>query len=185
MIPNLTLEINRRSLKTPPGRQQIAYTPWQADRSRPTGGVVEPTATDVRIRGQLNERGIRDTAPRRAVVEVAVRRRGRFTANDIVAELAPRGVGRATVFRTLDLLVDLGILARLHSDSHHAYTVCGTEHHHHLVCVGCDTVAEIVSESAERLVQQIAQDAGFQAEGHLLEIVGLCETCRASAPGAP
>jgi Fur family ferric uptake transcriptional regulator len=144
---------------------------------------MEPTTADARIRGQLSERGIRDTAQRRAVVEAAVRRRGRFTANDIVAELAPRGIGRATVFRALDLLADLGILARLHSDSHHAYTVCGTEHHHHLICVGCDSVEEIVSESAERLVQQIAEDAGFTPEGHLLEIVGLCGACQARLGG--
>ena len=143
---------------------------------------METTATGVRIRDQLNQRGIRDTAPRRAVAEAAVRRRGRFTSNDIVAELAPHGVGRATVFRTLDLLVDLGVLARLHSDSHHAYTVCGAEHHHHLVCIGCDTVEEIVSQSAERLVQEIAHDAGFQPQGHLLEIVGLCQACQGVAP---
>jgi len=144
---------------------------------------MEPIPADVRIRDQLSERGVRDTAPRRAVVEAAVRRRGRFTANDIVAELAARGIGRATVFRTLDLLVDLGILARLHSDSHHAYTVCGAEHHHHLVCVGCDSVEEIVSESAERLVHEIALDAGFDPQGHLLEIVGLCQTCQRSGAG--
>jgi Fur family transcriptional regulator, ferric uptake regulator len=142
---------------------------------------METTPTDVRIRDQLSERGVRDTAPRRAVVDAAVRRRGRFTANDIVEELASRHVGRATVFRTLDLLVELGILARLHSDSHHAYTVCGAEHHHHLVCVGCDSVEEIVSESAERLVHQIALDAGFQPQGHLLEIEGLCQACQRAA----
>src|SRR5439155_27339191 len=137
---------------------------------------MNPAGADLRIRDQLNERGIRDTAQRRAVVDEAVRRRERFTANDIVAELAPRGVGRATVFRTLDLLAELGILARLHSDSHHAYTVCGSEHHHHLVCEGCDTVEEIVSDSAEELVTRIAEDAGFQPRKHLLEIVGLCRS---------
>jgi Fe2+ or Zn2+ uptake regulation protein len=141
---------------------------------------MEAADADLRIRDQLNEHGIRDTAQRRAVVEEAVRRHGRFTANDIVAELAPRGIGRATVFRTLDLLAELGILSRLHSDSHHAYTVCGAEHHHHLVCERCDTVEEIVSDSAERLVARIAADAGFQPREHLLEIVGLCRACQAA-----
>jgi len=85
---------------------------------------MKPAGADLRIRDQLNEHGIRDTAQRRAVDE-AVRRRGRFTANDIVAELAPRGVGRAKVFRTLDLLAELGILARLHSISQQPYTTRG------------------------------------------------------------
>jgi Fe2+ or Zn2+ uptake regulation protein len=144
---------------------------------------MEPTTADARIHDQLNEAGVRDTAQRRAVVEAAVGRRGRFTANDIVEELAPRGIGRATVFRALDLLADLGILARLHSDAQHAYTVCGTEHHHHLICAGCDSVEEIFSESAELLVGEIARAAGFVPAGHLLEIVGLCRACQARATG--
>ena len=129
----------------------------------------------------LNERGIRNTEPRRAILEAARRRRGRFTANDMVGDLAGRGIGRATVFRTLDLLVELGVLERLHSDAHHAYTLCGTEHHHQLICVGCDTVEEIVSPTMERLVQGIARDAGFEPQGHLLEIMGLCQACQATS----
>src|SRR5947208_321111 len=132
----------------------------------------------------LNERRIRNTEPRRAILEAAVRRRGRFTANDMVAQLAGRGIGRATVFRTLDLLVEMGVLERLHSDAHHAYTVCSTEHHHHLICVGCDTVEEIVSPATEGLVQAIAQEAGFQPRGHLLEILGLCRACQQRAPAS-
>lgn len=130
---------------------------------------------------QLRENGLRTTGPRRAVVEDALARPGRFTASDIVDALRPRGVGRATVFRTLDLLVELGILQRLHTDSQHAYTVCSPRHHHHLVCRGCDTVDEIESPSAERLVRAIAERAGFQIEGHLIEIVGLCRRCQERA----
>ena len=136
---------------------------------------------DPRILDQLREHGLRTTGPRRAVVEAALQQLGRFTANDIVDELRPRGVGRATVFRTLDLLVELGVLERLHTDSHHAYTVCSEQHHHHLVCRGCNTVEEIVSPSAERLVRAIAHQAGFQIEGHLIEILGLCQRCQEAA----
>ena len=133
---------------------------------------------DPEILEQLREHGLRSTGPRRAVVETALQRPGRFTANDIVDELRPRGVGRATVFRTLDLLVELGVLERLHTDSHHAYTVCSERHHHHLVCTGCNRVEEIVSPSAERLVRAIAQQSGYRLQGHLLEILGLCSRCQ-------
>ena len=81
---------------------------------------------------------------------------------------------------SFDLLVEVGALQRLHTDSHHAYTVCSPQHHHHLVCTGCDTVEEIVSPSAERLVQDIADHAGFRLQGHLLEILGLCQRCQAA-----
>jgi Fe2+ or Zn2+ uptake regulation protein len=143
---------------------------------------VQAALTDPRILEQLRSRGFRNTGPRRAVVAAAARRRGRFTASDILEDVRPQRVGRATVFRTLDLLADLGILERLHSDSHHAYTLCSPEHHHHLVCTGCARVEEIVSPAAERVVRAIAQRAGFRVEGHLLEIVGLCQRCQQDVP---
>jgi Fur family ferric uptake transcriptional regulator len=139
---------------------------------------------DPQILEQLRAHGLRSTGPRRAVVETALLRPGRFTANDIVDELRPRGVGRATVFRTLDLLVDLGMLERLHTDSHHAYTVCSERHHHHLVCTGCNSVEEIMSPSAERLVRALAKQSGYQLQGHLLEILGLCSRCQEASKEA-
>ena len=139
---------------------------------------MQAALTDPRILDQLRSHGFRNTGPRRGVLDAAVRRQGRFTANDIVEDVRPQRVGRATVFRTLDLLADLGILERLHSDSHHAYTLCSPEHHHHLVCTGCATVEEIVSAEAEHVVRVIAERAGFRVEGHLLEIVGLCQRCQ-------
>jgi Fe2+ or Zn2+ uptake regulation protein len=141
-------------------------------------------ATNQRILEQLEERGFRSTDPRRAVVEATARRQGRFTAREIHLELRARGIGRATVFRTLDLLADLGILERIHSDEPgHTYTLCSERHHHHLICSGCASVEEIVSPALERVVRTIAQQAGFRIEGHLIEILGVCERCQASRAG--
>jgi Fur family transcriptional regulator, ferric uptake regulator len=134
-----------------------------------------------RILEQLEERGFRSTGPRRAVVEAAARRAGRFTAREIHAELRAQGIGRATVFRTLDVLADLGILERIHSDQlGHTYTLCSERHHHHLICSGCASVQEVVSPSLERVLRTIAQQAGFRLETHLVEILGVCERCQAS-----
>lgn len=145
---------------------------------------IKPVVADPRILEQLQEHGFRSTGPRRAVVEATAQRRGRFTAREIHAELQSRGIGRATVFRTLDLLADLGILERIHSDEPgHTYTLCSERHHHHLICSGCASVEEIVSPSLERVVQAIAREAGFRLEGHLLEILGLCERCQARRAG--
>jgi Fur family ferric uptake transcriptional regulator len=127
----------------------------------------------------LSELGFRETVPRRAVVTVALRM-GRFTAAEIVEELRGQGIGRATVFRTLDLLTSLGVLDQLHSDSRHAYTVCSPRHHHHLICSACSKVVEVTAPPVERAVRALAEKAGYEMQGHLLEIIGLCADCQAS-----
>jgi Fur family ferric uptake transcriptional regulator len=125
----------------------------------------------------MKDAGFRDTASRRAVVTAAVRL-GRFTAAEIVDELRDSGIGRATVFRTLDLLITLGMLDQLHTDHRHPYTVCSPRHHHHLVCSSCSKVTEVTLPSVERTVRALAAKAGYQLEGHLLEITGLCAECQ-------
>jgi len=132
----------------------------------------------------LSELGFRDTGPRRAVVTTAIRL-GRFTAAELVDELKDEGIGRATVFRTLELLTSLGVLDQLHSDPRHAYTVCSPRHHHHLICSSCSKVVEVTAPAVERAVRGMADKAGFQVQGHLLEIIGLCADCQTAArPGA-
>src|SRR5258706_11285861 len=86
------------------------------------GSVADPNLIEY-----LSELGFRDTGPRRAVVTTAIRL-GRFTAAELVDELKGEGIGRATVFRTLELLTTLGVLDQLHSDPRHAYTVCSPRH---------------------------------------------------------
>jgi Fur family ferric uptake transcriptional regulator len=88
------------------------------------------------------------------------------------------------VFRTLDLLVELGVLNRLHTDERcSAYVVCAGQHHHHLVCERCGAVREITDARVERAVRAMAIDAGFRAREHHLEIVGICQACQ-GAQGA-
>ena len=129
----------------------------------------------------LRQHGVLSTEPRRAVL-TAAQGRGRFTAEEIYAELRSVGVGRATVFRTVDLLVEVGLLERLHSDkSRRSYTACGPSHHHHLVCVRCADVVEITADAAEHAVREIARDADYELESHILEIRGVCARCRAAS----
>lgn len=132
----------------------------------------------------LHQQGFRATGPRRAIVEAALSRQGRFTAAEMVDELHPQGVGRATVFRTLDLLTNLGMLERIHADDRcHTYTLCdGGHHHHHLICTGCSRVTEVSSGAIEQAIQLIAHQTQFRVEHHLVEIQGLCQACQASVP---
>lgn len=127
---------------------------------------------------RLHESGRRDTGPRRAVVEAIAGRRGAFTAQEIADELAPRGVGRATVFRTLAALQELGHVTRLHVGAEcERYALCDGSHHHHLVCTGCGDVFPIEACAVDDLTADAARTLGFAVEGHHLDVYGRCASC--------
>jgi Fur family ferric uptake transcriptional regulator len=130
------------------------------------------------IMQRLAEHGYRLTSTRGAIAEAIAARPAQFTARELVEELEPRGIGRATVFRALDLLVQVGLLERLHGDlSCHSYTYCAPEHHHHLVCTGCGQVTSIVAGTVEREIRNLARQANFRPQTHHVEIYGQCQAC--------
>ena len=137
--------------------------------------MVSLAPETTRVAQRLGQQGYRLTAPRRQVLEAVLRRDAPFTAQDVVAALAPRGVGRATVFRTLELLT------RIHADDRlHRYTVCDETHHHHLVCRACGDVTEAPPGGLEHEVRLAARAAGFRLLGHSLEIFGICRSCQSA-----
>ncbi|MBM4418636.1 MAG: transcriptional repressor [Chloroflexi bacterium] len=126
----------------------------------------------------LQQSGHRDTRPRRAIVEVIVGRQGAFTAREIVAEMAPHGFGRATVYRTLAALQSLGYVTRLHVGPEcDRYTISDGSHHHHLVCTACGAVFPIAGCEVEQAAHTVARRIGFAVDGHHLDVYGRCATC--------
>ncbi len=138
--------------------------------------------TTAAVMHRLDEDGRRRTTSRAHVIAAALRRTQPFTAKEIVGELVRRGVGRATVFRTLDLLVSLGVLSRIHAIEQGTrcvrYTACAPTHHHHLVCRGCGRVEEIGTSGLEHRIDSLARERGFEPLGHGLEVQGLCSRCQ-------
>ncbi len=131
----------------------------------------------------LQEAGYRVTGPRRAVVDAIQETDRSFTADELLQRLTENasGVGRATVFRTLDLLVQHGVLDRLHQpDGCHSYLLCGASdrHHHHLICSDCGTVVEFEDCSVQPLLEELSRRTNFQINGHWLEVFGQCAVCR-------
>jgi Fur family ferric uptake transcriptional regulator len=131
---------------------------------------------------RLGESGHSRTAPRKRVIAAALRRRQPFTALELVDELRRHGVGRATVFRTLELLVSIGALARIHAiesgERCVRYTPCAPSHHHHLVCQACGRVDEIAAATLDARIIAVARARGFRTLGHTVEIVGVCPDCQ-------
>jgi Fur family ferric uptake transcriptional regulator len=131
------------------------------------------------IMQRLAEHGYRLTATRATIANAIAARPTQFTARELVEELEPQGIGRATVFRALDLLVQIGLLERLHGDlSCHSYTYCAPEHHHHLICTSCGQVTSVVTGTVERVLRRVARQANFRPQGHYVEIYGQCRACQ-------
>src|SRR3954468_13127072 len=92
---------------------------------------------------RLDEEGQRLTGRRQLVVHAIANKPGSFTPEALVDELRPHGIGRATVYRALDVLERMGVLTRVHLGACHAFTVCDEGHHHHLVCSSCSAVVPV------------------------------------------
>ena len=127
----------------------------------------------------------RTTGPRRAIAELISERHGHFTAAELLADAGTKKVkvGRATVFRTLDLLADQGSLERLDLPTgEHAYVACAPEqHHHHVVCRNCGASAEVADTGLQAVVREIGAQSGYRIESHRLELYGLCPDCAETA----
>ncbi len=99
--------------------------------------------------------GHRATEPRRVVARLIADRRGHFTAADLLAD-AERGrltVGRATLFRNLELFAELDTLERLDLPTgEHAYVACEPAHHHHVVCRQCGQSVEVSDSGLQSVV---------------------------------
>ncbi len=95
----------------------------------------------------LSQAGYRLTEPRRVVAELVSGRSGHFTANDLIADAqaTDADIGRATIFRALDLFTELQLLERIDlPNGDHAYVPClPGYHHHHLICQRCARVTEV------------------------------------------
>jgi Fur family ferric uptake transcriptional regulator len=139
-----------------------------------------PTGTDTAadLLTSLTRGGHRVTDPRKTVATLIAGRRGHFTAADLIAEARRLGLqlGRATVFRNLDLLTELEALERLDLPSgDHAYVRCAPEqHHHHVVCRECGRSVEIEDRGLQSVVRQIERQSGFRIDAHRLELFGHC-----------
>jgi Fe2+ or Zn2+ uptake regulation protein len=131
----------------------------------------------------MDDAGYRLTAARRSIAELVAGRRGHFTAADLVAEARDRrlDVGRATVFRTLDVLTELHAIERLDlPNGEHAYVACEPAHHHHVVCSSCGRSRDVDDAGWRAVVRDIEQRTGYRIDDHRLELFGRCPSCRAA-----
>lgn len=134
----------------------------------------------------LQRAGFRMTEPRRTVARLVAGRSGTFTSASLVDEARARGlgIGRATVFRTLDVLAEVGTIERIDMPTgDHAYLACEPTHHHHVVCSSCGQGQDIDDAGLGAIVRDIARRTGYEVEGHRLEVFGRCPRCQERTAG--
>ena len=135
----------------------------------------------------LESSGYRMTASRQAVAELIAEHDGAFETADLVADSRARkaAVARATVFRTLELLVALGAVERLDLPSGaHSYVRCeSTRHHHHLVCTRCQRSVDLEDIGMTAIVDEAQRRTGYLVDRHRVELWGLCPACQKATAG--
>ncbi len=134
----------------------------------------------VQIKERLAGNGYRLTTAREAIVNALVRCEGHITADGLVQQVRASAppVGRMTVYRTLDLLCELGLVRPIYQGTGATHYILMTNGgHHHLICTRCHSVIEFEECLATELARQLSTQFNFHLFSHLLELHGLCENC--------
>lgn len=136
---------------------------------------------DTQVAQGLRARGCKLTPQRMAVIRVL----SEATAHLTPAELLERGrkihprLGLTTVYRTLELLRELGFVRRVHlEEGCRAYARMSEKGGHLLVCQACHRVVDFPCTGLGELIEETAERTGFAVESHLLALVGLCPACQ-------
>lgn len=129
----------------------------------------------------LSTKGHKLTQPRRAVIQVVAAAQAALTPGEIhaLARGIYKNTGLVTVYRTLGLLVESGLVRRVHGpNDRHAYAPAAAGHAHHLVCENCRSTIEFENCDLDKMVAALQRRTGFSISGHWLELFGCCPKCR-------
>ncbi len=139
---------------------------------------MQPAQALKRFEQFLRTRSLRMTNQRKEILQLAWATHAHFTAEDMFSWARARdaSVSRATVYRTLSLLVEgrfLATIERGHGQTLYEH-ILGHRHHDHMLCLGCGRIIEFLSEEIERLQVEMAARHQFQIQRHTLSLEGLC-----------
>jgi Fur family ferric uptake transcriptional regulator len=139
----------------------------------------------VRIYDFLAEKGFRKTAQRDAIIEAAFSTQSHYTAEELLtmARAIEKSVSRATVYRTLPLLVECGVLREMDFGKDQKYydpNFNDHPHHNHLICVDCDRIVEFEDRNIETLENCITKRLGFSPASKIVRIEATCDQLKLS-----
>ncbi len=135
---------------------------------------------------QLAAQGFRITAARRAVMDVLLAASAPLEPQEIChkGRQACCSLGLVTVYRTLALLEEQGLVRRVHREAGcHAYVSCSPGHSHAMLCRECGRTAEFLgTDDLKALIAQVEATTGYRVDDHLLQLSGLCPDCQVHEP---
>jgi Fur family ferric uptake transcriptional regulator len=141
--------------------------------------------TEKKIEQELRKHGHKITPQRRTVINAIVQSHEHLTPAAIYKKVSRNdpGIGLVTIYRTLEMLAGLGLICEMHAGgSCRSYLMRRpAEHHHHLICSDCGRVVDFTACDLTGLEQRLAKETSFKINGHLLEFLGQCRSCRAAA----
>ena len=125
------------------------------------------------------------TTQRRQIIAILLYNEDRHLSAEELYHLVNRDhaeIGLATIYRTLDMLADLGIVAKHDlGDGRARYELASPEHHHHhLICSKCGRIIELQEDSLHQMERNLEREHDFVINDHRLEFYGFCATCRRS-----
>jgi len=133
---------------------------------------------------QLREKGYKLTVQRQAVLDVISEHEGEHMSSEEIYENVKKNypdIGLATVYRTLILLNQLGLIYKIDFDDGRSRYELNRENedhrHHHLICTECGSVKEVEEDLLEALENQIFDNKGFIVKNHKVQFYGICKKC--------
>ncbi|MBI4688704.1 MAG: transcriptional repressor [Nitrospirae bacterium] len=133
----------------------------------------------------LEKKGLKFTKERASVLKEVFSNHGHFDLDALLIKMRRKGirVSKASIYRTLPLLLECGLVEQVEKVDKHAHYehTFGHGHHDHLICIKCGKVISLFSEKLEKLQESLCKKEKFKCITHTLEIRGYCERCGSSA----
>lgn len=140
----------------------------------------------MRLRNTLHETGRRMTDQRQLLLDLLQEHGGHLDAHELyrLAQEREPHLNLSTVYRTLGLLRDLGLVDEQHlGEDHHHYELKAPATHYHVVCRSCGAVVEFTSPLIEQLKEAVGRELGYAVADAQVDLLGTCPACRAAARG--
>jgi len=130
----------------------------------------------------IKQHGLKWTPERQRVLQEVFATEGHFEAEELAYRLRKKGsrISKATVYRTLPLLVKAGLIKEaIHGEKHHHYEhIHDEKHHDHLICLKCGKIIEFHDPSLKEIEEKICRENHFRPQKFLVEIFGYCQRCK-------
>ena len=135
-----------------------------------------------RLEQHISEKGLRMTRQRRLIAKVALDSEGHLNIEELYrsVNLVDGSVGYATIYRTLKLLSECGLVISSHfgDGAVRFESAVACDHHDHMICTSCNKITEFENEKIESLQEQCCAQLNFKMTSHRMEIYGLCSDCQ-------